>query len=252
MSTHISEGLDPLLSARFMKWKQHFLLELKSPGPKASWRFLITKECDSRDLLWLLFWSVHLASIARTVPDVVTTLNELRASVLKDVDRLQKHLRNFMNVRLAGHPFWFALVSHKAEIQQDTADFGMALLMILRTARHLEGMKVKTTVKSARSKAASHGEAWLHAYVVCRTRRLQFAHVSVLLEAAARAYGGLNAKSFSQEAVGKRYARYRKFYVTDHQEVVEWLAEFWCEREGGNDIELLPFLIARSAISRQK
>jgi hypothetical protein len=242
--------LDPLSIRHFQQWQQRFWKAVEQRGVEIAWNHMVEEECIiEEDLEWALYWAVDGINSADEAPETMASFHQARATVLRDLTRLDADLARMMNLRFADSPVWvsYAWVSG-ADIKREIILFNLSRALILKLKEKMRVINPMTTnIKLMRSRLASEGEVWLQAYVESATNKLFRPQVAVLLEVAADAYGRLKGSVFTEDAVSRRYARYRKQYPKDFQKLKRCLKEFWSERLDGNNVELIPFLFERLA-----
>ena len=216
------------------------------PG-KHAWNRLIKEHCDPEDLAWMLYRAIDNIDSANEFPKPMLAYMEARASVLRNINCLKAEFKQWMNVQFDGVQLWFLLAKlSNPDVGADRELFALFLVLIDKIEERLNELnEMPRRVKPLRSEHASQGEVWLQAYVESATKKLFRPEVSVLLEVAAQAYG-LEGGVFTEDAVSRRYGRYRKHHPKTFAKLQQCLKDFRSERSSNvQKVELDRFLCQR-------
>ena len=239
------ESLDRDLRLGFIKWLPRFQTRIEnSPGAAQAWDTLL-EGCNEQDLEWAFYWAVDVIDTGTYVPNL-KEFNGKSADLLRRMRTLRPLLKDVMDAKVAGVPFWYAYFGLLGFSRKDAfrfrkfwADFTWFEEKLALCTGTTKGPR-----KRPKLRLALPGEL-LHCYVREGTGRPHHEEVSVLLEIAAKAYG-LDVRIFSQGAIEKRYKRFCRDHPQKVKELNDDIRELWRKRIEDNDrVDLIPFLVAR-------
>lgn len=239
---HRSRFLKDLARADLARWEKRFDSALRPPKSREvtiiqeAWDALIKHGCDPRVLKSALYHAADYAFTAEEFPRMMTVFFRGRKSILGHIARLREQLDELTLLR-CGSLSVAAFIWELYRLRREHVSF------LRMFPKHLERLSKILVIPRALSlklygKKSSGfvvtGEAALHVYVQETTRKQFTSNVAVLLEAAGRAYGLESEFNYSEEAVRKRYRRFRQGSTLEYRLIRRLVRTFISNAQRGN------------------
>jgi hypothetical protein len=207
----------------FKQWEILFDAELNNPDKPATlmaWRTLTGHHCDPHALKSSLFYAAGHLKDAQEVPQAWEAFGGALETTLNQVARLKNVLRELMLLRTRGRQVASDMLL-AWEVKKKDVSFLQGFPGLLE---RFESVLKVLVLPSARRDTfqdwmIASGESLLHIYVQEITGKLFSEETAVLLEASAASCGLDRVREFSEEAVSRRYRRFRRHNAIDYIEM---------------------------------
>jgi hypothetical protein len=203
---------------------------------------LVALGCDADDLEWALFWVVlHEEKRVDSPPRRRRFQDELDG-ILRDIQQLKKRLDGLFGLPLGVSTVLSAELAALGVGAQEEARVRSGPLMLLLLQDTLrQFQRPGISFEHLHSSSVSEAEALLLVYVhKFSSRKSSVKEVSVLMEAACEACE-IEGREYSEEAVAKRYRRFKKASPDQFAQIVSIVDEFADLKQSGKDVNLIPF-----------
>jgi hypothetical protein len=213
-----------------------------------AWNKLVVAGCVSKDLEWAFYNAIDCLDSAIDGFKQGKEFLRQRNSVISEVRRLRKDFGQLTSLQLLGEPAYQVILA-ALTFEKVPPVFGLFDAILAQ----LDGLLTLMNpivgygkIKKPQSSVACGGEALVRLYVQEFTGREFLEETSDLLECSAAAYGLGEERSFSSEAVNRRYKRYLRDHQSLHADSQRWIRQFKCLRRKNPDTSLELFLLRKS------
>jgi hypothetical protein len=204
----------------FKQWERNFdACLLDRTDVQAAWRTLVEHGCTADTLKSALYHAAEYLSVAEESPKEFGAYFRIRKDISEELSKLKRDLRRLTSLTLGGERMLSVLWSFYQVKSEHVVFFNMFPTLLERLEKTLTAPKAvltKRNRKRAPGEFVASGEAVLHIYVKETTRRLFPLDTALVLEGGAIAYRIDRKPSYDDEAVKKRYRRYKKERDGDH------------------------------------
>jgi hypothetical protein len=233
---------------RFNSWRKEFYDQISRTSSHNAWKNLVQAGCVTRDLEWVLYNAIDSLDSALDAFKQGKMFRRQRNSVISEVRRLRKDFSQLTSLQLLGEPAYRVILAALTfeQVPPVFGSFDAILAQFERLLTLMDPVVGSGNVKRSRSAIVCGGEALVHLYIEEFTNRGFPEDTSGLLEYAAAAYGLDGERSFSTEAVNRRYKRYLRDHPLSYAHRQSWIREFKCLRQKIPDTNLELFIVRKS------
>lgn len=197
----------------FERWERNFTTCLDREDMEAAWRTLVEHGCNPDALKSALYHAADYLSVAEESPQALRAYFRIRKDISDELSKLKRDLRRLSSLTIGGEWMLRFLWSFYRVKSEQVVFFNMFPTLLERLEKTVTVPKTVLTKRIRKrfpGAFVASGEAVLHIYVKETTRRLFPLDTAMVLEGGAIAYRIGRKPSYDDEAVKKRYRRYKK------------------------------------------
>jgi hypothetical protein len=213
---------------------------------EAAWRTLVEHGCNPDALKSALYHAADYLSVAEESPKAFGAYFRIRKDISDELSKLKRDLRRLSSLTISGEWMLRFLWSFYRVESEHIVFFNMFPKLLERLEKTLTIPKVVLTKRIRKRLPGAFvatGEAVLHIYVKETTRRWFRLDTALVLEGGAIAYRIDRKPSYDDEAVKKRYRRYRDEQCGDYKLIRLLVRQFVSEAP---NIDLHTFINRRT------